>query len=108
MVSFEVHEALYLHCEIHGPRFSSFGSRAWQICSYIENVVNKISIFFSVLSVVGDKVMHFYYAHNVRMLNCEINCPGHGTKVKAFYWVWRGGGGLINTCMINYILKKYF
>lgn len=70
------------------------------------NVFFKISFF--TVTVMGDKVIHYYctiiFWLIFWMLNCEILCPGHGVEVEAM----REGEG--NCCVsyinnLNFILK---
>lgn len=65
-----------------------------------------IDIFFCSFIVVGDKVMHSYYVHNVLRFNCKIHCLGHNTKISDFYWYPGGSWIHVWTYMKHVFLLK--
>lgn len=86
MQGYDVHEVIYLNCEIHdsmtpGPDIQVLGpghnGRIMKM--YLFNI-----LFFRTITVMGNKVVHCCYVHYALMLNCERHCPGHWAEVKTF------------------------
>lgn len=73
MHGYDVHDAFYINCEIHGLWDRGSGTMAGPIQPYNENGIN---LTFSLLQYMFVKnLMHSYDVHEVFYLSCEIRDP---------------------------------